>query len=194
MFNDVMVDIETTGTNYHTNAIIQISAVKFDLKSQEVSPDFFDRCLRVHPGRVWDSSCRAWWQRQGDVLQQIEARAEDPWTVTYDFYQWLLKDWPTEREEGLQFWAKPTSFDHAFLTHWFEMFGLSMPCHYRFARDLNSYMAGLQGHPKHPDIPNEPQFQGDAHNALHDVLHQIRLLFAMEDQSTQAVILPPLAA
>ena len=124
--------------------------MKFDITTQQVSDDFFDRCLRIHPGRVWDGECRAWWTRQGTVLQQIEARAEDPYTVVYDFYKWLLKDWPTERQEGLQFWSKPTSFDHAFLTHYLNMFGLDMPCHYRFARDLNSYMAGLQGHPRSP--------------------------------------------
>jgi hypothetical protein len=189
-----MVDIETTGTNYWRNGIIQISAVKFDYGTQQVSPEFFDRCLRLHPGREWDAGTRQWWTKQGTVLQQIEARAEDPYTVVHDFYHWLLKDWPTERPEGLQFWSKPTSFDHPFLTSYLEMFGFQMPCHYRFARDLNSFMAGLSGKPGHPEIPVEPAFVGDSHNALYDVIHQIQMLFAMSNQSTQGVILPPLPA
>lgn len=190
MFQDVMVDIETTGTDYGRNAIIQISAVKFDYDSEMVSDDFFDRCLHIHPGREWDPSCAEWWKKQGGVLTQIQARAEDPYTVIRTFYDWMLKDWPSTKE-GLRFWAKPTSFDHAFLSHYLNMFKLDMPCHYRYARDLNSFMAGMRGSPAHPDFEREePVFQGDAHNALHDVLHQIRLLFAMKRETTQGVILP----
>ena len=190
VFHDVMVDIESTGTNYDRHAILQISAVKFDYNTEMVSDDFFDRCLHIHPGREWDHDTRAWWTKQGGVLTQIQSRAEDPYTVIKAFYDWLLKDWPGGRNgEGLQFWAKPTSFDHAFLSHYFKMFGLDMPCHYRFARDLNSFMAGMRGNPGHPEFINEPDFQGDAHNALHDVLHQIRLLFAMKKETTQGTIL-----
>lgn len=191
IFHDVMCDIETTGTDYGRNAIIQISAVKFDYESEQVSDDFFDRCLHVHPGREWDHDTRQWWVKQGPVLNQIQTRAEDPYTVIRSFYDWLLKDWPRERPEGLQFWAKPTSFDHAFLSHYFKMFNLDMPCHYRHARCLNSFMAGMRGHPSHPKFEaGEPEFQGNAHNALHDTLHQIRLLFAMKRETTQGVILP----
>ena len=77
-FTDVMVDLETTGSNFDRNAIIQIAAVKFNYETEEVSTDFFDRCLHVHPGREWDPETRAWWQGNGNVLQQIQGRAEDP--------------------------------------------------------------------------------------------------------------------
>lgn len=189
MFDSVMVDIESTGTNYERNAIIQISAVKFHYGARTICDDFFDRCLHIHPGREWDLDTRQWWMKQGPVLGQIQARAEDPYTVCRDFQKWLLKDWP-DRDEGLQWWSKPTSFDHPFVTSYFRMFGLDMPCHYRFCRDVNSFMAGLTGKIEHPDIPQEPAFEGESHNALFDVLHQIRLVFAMADQSTQGVVLP----
>lgn len=189
LYHDVMCDIETTGTDYGRNAIIQISGVKFDYETEMVSEDFFDRCLHIHPGREWDPDCRAWWTKQGPVLGQIQARAEDPHTVIRDFYNWLLKDWPNDRPEGMQFWSKPSSFDHPFLSNYFKMFGYDMPCHYRYVRDLNSFMAGLRGTTTHPEFVNgEPEFQGDEHNALHDVLHQIRLLFAMKNQTVRAEI------
>lgn len=188
MFNSVMSDIETTGTDAARNGIIQISAVKFNYETEEVSPEFFDRCLRLHPGREWDVGTRQWWMKQGNVLQQIEARAEDPHTVIHDFYQWLLKDWPSGQPEGLQFWSKPVSFDHVFLTSYFKMFGYDMPCHYRFCRDLNSFMAGLRGRTDHPPFESTTEFQGDAHNALHDVLHQIRVLFAAKHGTVRAEI------
>lgn len=195
IYHDVMVDTETTNNNnFERGAIIQIAAVRFDYETGLVSDDFFDRCLRVHPGREWDAGTREWWQKQGNVLQTIEARAEDPYTVVHDFYHWLLKDWPTDRPEGLQFWSKPTHFDYVFLASYFRMFGFDVPCGFRFARDLNSFMAGLTGRSTHPEIPVEPAFDGPKHNALFDAIHQIQLLFAMKQQTTQCVILPALEA
>lgn len=188
MFHDVMVDIETTGTNYERNAIIQIAAVKFDYETGAVCPDTFDRCLHIHPGREWDMDTRAWWVKQGNVLQEIQKRGEDPYTVVRAFYDWLLEDWPSDRPEGRQFWAKPTSFDHPFLTSYFRMFGLDMPCHYRFCRDLNSFMAGLSGRTPHPEFTVD--FEGDEHNALFDCFHQIKLLLHAKQSTTQGVVLP----
>lgn len=189
IFTDVMVDIETTGTDFSRNAIIQIAAVKFNYTTGEVSEDFFDRCLHIHPGREWDFECRTWWSKQPQVLAQIQSRAEDPHTVVKAFYDWLLKDWPSTQQEGLQFWSKPSHFDHVFISNYFKMFGYDMPCHFRYARDLNSFMAGLRGTPTHPEFPNdEPVLQGEAHNALHDTIHQIRLLLAMKAQTLQGTI------
>lgn len=194
MFTDVMIDIETNGTNPATASILQLAAVKFNLETQQVSDQFFDRCLQPIPGRGWDVSTRQWWLKQKPgILQSIEQRAEDPRAVMFEFQAWLLKDWPPT-PEGVRFWSKPITFDYCFVTEYFRIFGLDQPCHYRFARDLNSFMAGLTGEGKHPEIPVEPAFDGDAHNALFDVLHQIRLLFAMKQQTTQCVILPPLEA
>lgn len=188
-----MVDLETTGTNAEKNAIIQIAAVKFDYDTGQVSDDFFNRCLRVHPGREWDLGTRQWWQKQGDVLRTIEERAEDPATVVHDFYQWLLKDWPkgrSERSEGLQFWSKPTHFDHVFVSSYFAMFGYDMPCGFRYARDVNSFMAGLAGNPAHPNMADQIEMDGPAHDALFDVIHQIKVLLAMKDRFPHCEVLP----
>lgn len=187
MFHDVMVDIETTGTNFERNAIIQIAAVKFDYETGQVCHDTFDRCLHIHPGRDWDFETRAWWVKQGSVLQEIQARGEDPYTVCRSFYEWLLTDWPADRPEGLQFWSKPSHFDHPFISNYFKMFGLDMPCHYRFARDLNSFMAGLSGRTTHPEFV--VAFEGAEHNALYDCFHQIKLLFAAKYGTTQGTII-----
>lgn len=188
MFRDVMVDIETTGNNFDRNAIIQIAAVKFDFQTGQVSDDFFDRCLHIHPGREWCADTRAWWVKQGNVLQTIQSRAEDPYSVVRAFYEWLLKDWPQGRKEGLQMWAKPISYEHPYLASYFKMFGLDFPCHYRYCRDLNSFMAGMAGETDHPEYA-EVDFEGDAHNALFDVFHQIKLLFNAKNKTTQGTVI-----
>lgn len=188
MFTDVMVDIETTGTNSERNAIIQIAAVKFNYATGTVSDNFFNRCLAVHPGREWDFDTRGWWMKQGNVLETIQARAEDPYTVMRAFYDWLLADWPSERPEGLQFWGKPTHFDYVFIASYFKMFGLENPCHFRYARDLNSFMAGLRGDTAHPAFEDDPQMDGPAHDALFDTLHQIKLLMHAKSKVVTASI------
>lgn len=52
-YPDVMVDLETTGTSPDETAIIQISAVRFNLLTAEVDPNVFDMCLTMPPGRYW---------------------------------------------------------------------------------------------------------------------------------------------
>lgn len=183
-----MVDIETTGTNAERNAIIQIAAVKFNYETGEVSNDFFNRCLHVHPGREWDMETRGWWMKQGQVLETIQARAEDPYTVMRAFYEWLLADWPAERPEGVQFWGKPTHFDYVFITSYLKMFGMENPCHFRYARDLNSFMAGLRGETAHPAYEDDPVMDGPAHDALFDTLHQIKLLMHAKSKVVKASI------
>jgi hypothetical protein len=187
-----MVDIESTGTNFEKNAIIQIAGVKFNYDTGEVSDDFFNRCLRVHPGREWDFATRQWWQKQGDVLATIEARAEDPAAVIADFYQWLLKDWPqgrTGKNEGLQFWSKPSHFDFPFIANYLNLFGYDNPCGFRYARDVNTWIAARSGNPGHPTLEDEMPMEGAKHDALFDCIHQIKVLLAARDRWPHAEVL-----
>lgn len=166
-----MVDIETTGTLPDRHAILQISAVKFNLKTGAVSPDFFDRCLIMPKHRSWDEGTRNWWiDKKSSIINDIFDRAEDHRVVIDEFAKWAYP------QNHLQFWSKPTHFDFMFLSSYFHDENIQNPFHYRFANDLNSYLRGLY-YPK--DVPNlNLEFKGDAHNALADTLHQLRLLFA----------------
>lgn len=179
---DVMVDIETTGTHPEHNAIIQIAAVRFNAVNQTVdASDMFNRCLAVAPNRFWEESTRAFWQGKNlKVFQQIAASMEDPLTVLKAFQEWANKGRDAALDEPLRFWGKPTSFDYSFMQSYFRQFNLHFPFHYRYARDMNSYLAGMLGNPDHPQI--DVPFTGDQHNALHDVLHQIKTLFVAKEE------------
>jgi hypothetical protein len=114
--------------------------------------------------------------------------------VIYEFQQWLLKDWPkgrTDKGEGLQFWSKPAHFDHPFLASYFKMFNLDFPCLYRYARDMNSFIAGRSGSPCHPTIEDEIDFDGPAHDALFDTIKQVKVLLEAKNRWPQCEILPP---
>lgn len=182
-YPDYMIDIETTGTKPENSAIIQIAAVRFNLAEGTVdATDMFDRCLAVAPYRFWDEDTRQFWQGKNlKVYRQICSRMEDPKEVLDAFRTWATK---VPSQTPIRFWGKPTSFDYSFLQSYFRQFGLHFPFHYRFARDMNSFLAGMVGEAEHREL--DVDFAGDAHNALHDVLHQIKVLFRAKEIFDQA--------
>jgi DNA polymerase III alpha subunit (gram-positive type) len=175
-FKDCMIDLETTSTCPEYGAIIQLAAVKFDYETRAIDTEnMFDRCLRIAPYRFWDEDTRAWWnQQQPHILKDIYRRMEDPETVLRDFVAWV-------GPSGARLWAKPATFEGPFLQSYFRQFQVGSPFHYRDVIDLNSF---LRGHHNSVNIPHIPiAFDGDAHNALHDVIHQIAQLFAGTEKS-----------
>lgn len=170
---DYMIDVETTGTNPEENAIIQIAAVRFNRHTKEIDHDFFDRALMVPTGRYWAEDTRDWWMGQPEVLQGILSRAEPPEIVIRAFWEWVAKG---SSVMPRAFWAKPTTFDYNFIASYFRQYGLMQPFHFREAIDLNSYLLG-KGHENRRDYWKGIEPVGDAHNALHDCLYQIRAVF-----------------
>lgn len=173
-FPDLMVDTETTGLDPDKNGLLQIAAIKFNYDTGEVGPTF-DRCLALAPNRYWDEDTRTWWMGQNrSVFTQIVARMEDPQTVLRDFSAYVLADNPSK---PTRFWAKPTHFDFPMINSHYRQFGMVMPFHHRFTRDLNSVVAVLGGGVDHQEMAHISA-GGQAHNALVDCVHQLRVLFA----------------
>lgn len=171
-WTDIMVDIETTGTNPDRNGIIQIAAVKFNRHTQEVCHEFFDECLDLPLYRFWNEGTRQWWHgpKNKAVLESICAR-QQPWhEVLTRFASWC---YPAHH---LTFWSKPTTFDFMFLSSYFSDLDIANPFHYRSANDLNSFLRGKYFPNPVPDLSLD--MDGPAHNAIFDVLYQIKLLFA----------------
>lgn len=180
-YNHIMVDLETTGTNPVDNAVIQLAGVRFNLEHAEIDMTMFDQALAIPPGRYWSEDTREWWGMQDPhIIQGIYARMRDPATVVREFARWAV-----EGADGAEvvLWAKPSHFEYPFLESYFSSFGVAKPFHYRKVEDLNSWCRarGL------PDLAHEINVQGDAHNALHDVLHQIQVLFTLMERTNVQV-------
>jgi hypothetical protein len=173
-FPDIMVDIETTGLCPDRNAMIQLSAVRFDLANRDVGTDHFNRCLKIAPHRFWDEGTWEWWSEGAkyEVLKGIYTRMEDPRAVVEDFVQWVG---PQAR-----WWSKPSHFDFPFVASYCRDYGLHMPFDFRQANDMRSFMRGRTW-PKQPVEPRL-EFRGDAHNAVMDCIHQIATLFEFCDR------------
>ena len=167
-----MLDIETTGTDPRHTAIIQLSAVKFDMDNRVIEQPFFDECLLIPNTRFWQEDTRDWWMSQPPhIIDGIWRRMRDPKEVLQEFATWI--------GPNAVLWAKPSHFEYPFLESYFKEFDVAMPFHYRMVNDLNSWCRarGLS------DLSQEIPVQGDAHNAIFDVLHQIEVLFALLERT-----------
>jgi len=176
-WTDAMCDIETTGLNPDRSGILQIACVKFNLRTREICPDVFNKSLTLPAHRAWNEDTRNWWLRdKRTILQDIMNKAEPYRDVMQQFADFGYQN------PGLRFWAKPTHFDHSFVSSYFNDEGLPNPFHFRVARDLNTYLEGIYYPNPVPKSLDEIPFVGPVHNALYDTFHQIKVLFAAQDE------------
>lgn len=175
--NQIMVDIETTGVDASHAAVIQLAAVAFDIDTREVNPIMFDQCLLMPKSRFWEEDTRDWWlTQQPHILDDIWKRMRDQRTVLLEFNQWLSQ--VTEDKTPI-LWAKPVSFEWPFLQSYYRDYEVAMPFFYSDCQDLRSWCRA-RGMPL---LDRELDFVGDAHNALHDVLHQVNTLFTLLEKT-----------
>jgi DNA polymerase III alpha subunit (gram-positive type) len=170
---DVMVDIETTGTDPYHSAMIQLAAIQFNYETGDIGPTF-NRCLSMPANRYWDESTRQWWgQQKPGILQGILSKAEEPQPVVEAFHRYII-------EAGrLRFWSRG-SFDWWFIQSYMSQYNLPMPFAFNKAMDLRAFQAGLFGKPDEPDM-SWLTHPGDAHNALYDCVVQLKRLFSARD-------------
>lgn len=168
---DVMIDIETTGTDPYHNAMIQLAAIQFNYETQEIG-SVFNHCLRIPAGRYWDEDTREWWGKQkAHILQDIYSKMQDPRDVTLAF-----NDFICSAGQPLRFWSRG-SFDWWFVQSYFDWCDRPMPFAHNAAMDLRAFQSGLFGKPKEPDM-SWLTHPGDAHNALYDCVLQLKRLFS----------------
>lgn len=175
-YYDILYDLETTGLSHDHSAIIQIAAVRFNLKEKTLDAnDLFNRCLFPLPGRTWDDSTREWWfGKNRRVLETILPRREDPELVLNDFFDWVLKGY--DGQEPIRMWSRPSCFDFPMLDSHYKQIGKRMPAHFRYSMDVNSYIRGM-GHDPMTELYYK-EFQGPAHDAMIDTLNTLDNLFA----------------
>lgn len=186
-YPDVMVDIETTGVQPDRTAIIQISAVRFNLRQREIdtSPPF-DQCLFPMPHRFWDEGTRNWWMSDDNfpvLREKIMPRMREPVSVLEEFGEWLGPP-----NSGLTMWCQG-KFDDQFLSSHFKDARIAFPVHYRNVRDLRSFTDGLF----FPSpVPSDEElgitFDGAKHNGIDDCFHQLKRLYKLVDRAAQGVV------
>jgi hypothetical protein len=171
-YPDICVDLETTGTQPDKTAIIQLAAVRFNMRTGEVDPNFFNASLAIPSTRFWDEDTREWWADKPVVLERIWSKMRDPRTVMQEFHRWSVKD----GDDNLTLWAKPTHFEFPFISSYFREFGVSNPFPFWLANDQNTFLRARHFPEAPPAYEKEIPFDGDEHDALYDTLHQVKVL------------------
>lgn len=186
-YPDIMVDIETTGLQPHTSAIIQIGAVPFNFDTKEIDTDnMYCASLTMPKNRYWNSGTDKFWlQDNVDTYMEIMKTAQNPAFVIKAFYDWCIARLTATEEGDLRWWSKGW-MDHATVDSYFLDAGLDMPFNFRQAKDMRSFIAGMHGDAVYSDP--EVEMVGTHHNALHDCLTQLRMLFKAKDDTCQSVV------
>lgn len=183
-FPDIMVDIETTGTDPSRTAMIQLAAVRFNIREGTIdTSSFFKRSLAIPFGRFWDEGTRGWWNRMPTLRDEILNAAEPPAKVMNDFQQWVVKGFSAN--EPYRFWAKPQSFDWPFVASYFQQFEVHNPFDFREAIDMRSYLRMALGTWDLREVvafEKSIPFQGKEHDGLYDALHQIAVVLAARER------------
>lgn len=187
---DVMVDLETTGTNAHVHGILQVSAWKFDLKTLTIlDEDPFNMAVSMSPQRGWDEGTIQWWHEESGRaahLKKLRAGGRPPREVFE-----ALQKWVGIIPQHVRLWAKPITFEYAFIDSYCRMLELPNPFHYRYCRDINTYVSALMGDPariaRDIDIP----FEGQPHDALFDSLHDMRCLIEAQRRFNEGTLVTP---
>jgi DNA polymerase III epsilon subunit-like protein len=177
-FQHIMCDIETTGVKPDRNHIIQICAVRFNLKTGEYDPNLFEVCLNPNTAswRSQDPSTMTWWQdpERQPIYDSIIEKSLDSKIAIQAFAHWLGK-------ERLVFWGNRNGFDYMFLQSYFADCGVPFPFKFWDSKDLLSYTEGLCNGANVPFIKKSSlEFVGQKHNAIDDTLHQLKYLLHVD--------------
>lgn len=183
MYPDVMVDLETGSTDPEHGPILQIAAVRFNHMTGDVDfNDMFNACLLPPQNRYWAEDTVRWWSEQNpDVLASIIQRGEPAERVINRFFDWA------QVYPDASFWSKPLSFDYPFVASYFRQFNLGNPFPFWKARDVRSFCAGVT-FPNPPISDKDIPFEGNQHDAIFDVLHQIRYVFRVSEERRKGVV------
>lgn len=159
---DIMIDIETPGKKYGCG-VLSIGAAYFDRQGN--IGDKFYACMGLNGFSVGstDPETLEWWSRQAlQAKIDLISGEESPIIVAGNLQKFI--------KPGSRVWGNGSVFDITILEGWFEMLGREVPWSFRNVRDVRTVVDLL-------DIPKEDMaFEGTAHNALDDAIHQIKYL------------------
>jgi 3' exoribonuclease, RNase T-like len=179
-YPDLMVDVETTGLDPANCAIIQIGAVPFNYQTGEIdSANMYCRSMTMPKNKFWTSGTDKFWlQDNREVYLKIMETAQDPRAVLLDFHSYVL----ARGDVGM--WAKGF-FDWQMIEQHYIGLNMDTPFNFRQAKDMRSFICGLRGETTYYD--EEVEKVGDAHNALHDCLTQLKILFKAKEKNKRCL-------
>lgn len=170
--NDVMLDLETMG-NGISPAIIQISAVRFDLATGETS-DEFDVIVDMQSSIDWgldvDASTVQWWMKQDDNARKaVIADGASITDALAAFCRWL----GGFANSNTSVWGNGIMADNVWINAAYEKAAIESPIIYWQHKDLRT-LVDMGMRKNGINFKNKEKFTGVKHNAIDDCKHQIK--------------------
>ena len=165
---NVMIDLETLGTK-PGSAILSIGAAFFELDGT-VGETFYRNISTqscVERGLAIDPRTQAWWRQQSEAARNAVLVDRQPLDdVAREFSHWFRAG------GGVFVWGQGASFDPPLWEAASDVTGRSAPWKFYDVRDTRTVYA-VCGF----DVRSLPR-EGTHHNAIDDVLHQIKCVAA----------------
>lgn len=168
----IMIDIETIGSDVRTAPVISIAAIRFGVDEGVDDPKnaFYrniDLADALKYGKV-DASTLKWWLKSDtrDVFLDIiyDKKAINTQSTLNDFSDWV------RMTKGVIPWSRGIDFDFPILDRLFKETGVVTPfSQFWKKRDVRTLVDTTKFAGVTIEVPRE---DGEAHNALSDVIHQ----------------------
>lgn len=184
---DISIDLETLSTQQDA-AILSIGAAAFNRDTGEIGDVFYeviDLDDALQAGHV-SGSTLMWWMRQSDsakrpLFGEGAAFAKVPLAAALQELSAFIR-----RHDSVRVWGNGATFDISVLEHAYQLFKVQTPWAFWNIRDMRTIVDVAQCHGFDKGlIP----FQGTAHNAVDDALHQARVISAAWQTSVVPVLL-----
>lgn len=178
---DVMVDLETLGTDFNA-PIFQIAAAGFELLTGDINDTFDESAdissLTSEDGTVNGDTLKWWLRTNPELLADLLDRGDlTPYGLLQEFHDWLTV--LGNRYDEVYLWGNGILFDNAIIRHKFESYGWKYPIFYRNDRDVRTVFELAQiktGETAQEMYDSIYDKELVAHDAMNDVMNQVALV------------------
>jgi hypothetical protein len=173
-----MLDLETMGQGSNA-AIVAIGAVFFEPTTGKIGASFYQKIDLESAAQYGDidPSTIIWWLKQSDAAR-AEITSNDTCTLSdalYEFEDWIEQI--TSINDRVV-WGNGASFDNVILSNVYKAFKCEKPWRFWNDRDVRTVVElgkALKDYQPKRDMP----FEGTAHKALDDAIHQAKYVSAI---------------
>lgn len=179
MRKDIMVDIETLGTDSDAT-VFQISAISFDIETGEYH-SIFNKIADVEKNRELkiDGSTLKWWLNTDKelltrLLNEGDGSSDE---LLRDFHKWLISQ--SEDIKNVYLWGNGILFDNKIIQHQLDSIGLEYPVFYRNDRDVRTIVDITSKKLGLSEKELKSKYDDNSltkHDAINDVKYQINLV------------------
>lgn len=177
--NDLMLVLETMGSGSNA-AIVSIGACVFDIKTGEIGSTLYSEVDLSDSAKfgLMDASTVLWWMKQSDaarlaLYRDNRASLSEALTRLNTFIDVTMPDFKNRKV-----WGNGCTFDNVILGNAYGAIGQARPWPYNGDRDVRTIVdlgRSVCGFDPKKDMP----FEGAAHNALDDAIHQAKYVSAI---------------